>query len=234
MLEINQLVKCYGKSKIPALKGISFKVLDGEVFGLVGKNGAGKSTTIKCLTGIHPLDSGEVIINGHDIVKDPNGAKLVTGYVSDNHEVYENLKGREYLNFMADVYNVPLSERTELIDKYAKIFDLTVEQLQKFIYQYSHGMRQKICLIGALILDPELWILDEPFLGLDMRSINEMKKLVNYHAKERGHIVVFSSHNIDMVLQLCDKVCVISKGDIEASLDMKVEADRERLRQLME
>ena len=95
-------------------------------------------------------------------------------------------------------------------------------------------MRQKICLIGALIHDPELWILDEPFLGLDMRSINEMKKLVNYHAKERGHIVVFSSHNIDMVLQLCDKVCVISKGDIEASLDMKVEADRERLRQLME
>ena len=159
---------------------------------------------------------------------------MVTGYVSDNHEVYENLKGREYLNFMADVYNVPLSERTELIDKYAKIFDLTEEQLQKFIYQYSHGMRQKICLIGALIHDPELWILDEPFLGLDMRSINEMKKLVNYHAKERGHIVVFSSHNIDMVLQLCDKVCVISKGDIEASLDMKVEADRERLRQLME
>lgn len=233
MLKLNNVYKFYGKSKTPSLKGISFEVEDGEVFGLVGKNGAGKSTTIKCITGIHPYEKGEININGIDIQKDSNKAKELIGYVSDNHEVYENLKGREYLNFIADTYDVPLEKRKELIDKYSKVFDLTEEQLQKFIYQYSHGMRQKICLIGALIHEPKLWILDEPFLGLDMKSMTEMKKIINNISKNLGHIVLFSSHNIDMVLEVCDKVCVISNGEVAALLNMKDVEDQEKLKELM-
>lgn len=232
MLKVSNVIKTYKNAKEPALKGISFDVKEGEVFGLIGKNGAGKSTTIKCLMGIHPYEKGTITIKGYDLKKNENEAKSLIGYVPDNHTVYENLSGREYLNFMADVYKVDKETRDKNIEKYAKMFNLS-HALDMQISSYSHGMHQKICIMGALVHEPEMWVLDEPFLGLDHASIKNVKQCVIDYAKSKGHIVIFSSHNMDTVIDVCDRVCVIEKGNVKEILDMKDSVNHIKLRYYM-
>ncbi len=218
MLIVRKLVKTYPKSDRVAVDNISFSVRPGEIFGFLGQNGAGKSTTIKCLTGILPFDSGEIKICGHDIVKDPIKAKMCMGYVPDNHSVYEKLTGREYVNYVADLYKVPTDLRRERLDRFAKLFKLEFA-IDRQIKSYSHGMKQKICIIAALIHEPKLWVLDEPMMGLDPQSTAEIIAHMREHCAN-GNTVFFSSHNLDLVKKLCHRVAIINEGKIIDMFDL--------------
>lgn len=213
MLKVKNLVKTFRGAKSATLKGVNFEVNDGEVVGLVGKNGAGKSTTLKCILGILPFESGEISLDGYDIKKDENKMKSLIGYVPDNHKIYENLTGREYLNFMADVYGVSYEQRRKNIEYYSDLFEMT-DALDMQISSYSHGMHQKTCIMGALVHEPKMWVLDEPFVGLDVASINKVVDCVIKYAKTNNNIVLFSSHSLDNVFRVCDKVCVVEKGRV--------------------
>lgn len=218
MLKIEHLSKSYGKSKVFAVDDLSIEVNSGEVVGFIGANGAGKSTTIKCITGVLPYSIGQITVCGIDLAKNPVEAKKNIGYVSDNYSVYDKLTGRQYVNFIADVYGVSLEDRIERLANLANRFELT-DKLDSVINSYSHGMRQKIAVIGALIHEPKLWILDEPLTGLDPQSAHELKKLMREHC-EKGNSVFFSSHVLEIVEKLCDRVVVIKQGKIIASLTM--------------
>lgn len=232
MLKVNSLVKTYKNATQPAIHNITFTVNNGEVFGLVGKNGAGKSTTIKCITGIHSFEEGSIVINTYNIKKNENKAKSLIGYVPDNHYVYDCLTGLEYVCFMADIYDVSQIDREKRINKYAKLFNME-KALDKQISGYSHGMKQKICIMGALVHEPKLWILDEPFLGLDMQGIEVVKKSIINYSKNKKHMVIFSSHNYESVCELCDRVCIIDNGTILDILDLHVHGNKEKLKKLM-
>jgi len=214
MLEIVSVEKSYAKSKVKAVDNVSLKVNAGEIFGFLGPNGAGKSTTIKMVTGILRPDYGNIRICGHDIMRDPVNAKQNMGYVPDNHAVYDRLKGIEYLNFMGDIYGVSKSEREDRARKYLKMFELE-DSANSLIKSYSHGMKQKICIIGALIHNPKLWILDEPLTGLDPQSQFKLKEEMKAHAAA-GNTVFFSSHVLDVVEKLCTRIAIIDKGRIVA------------------
>lgn len=219
MLEIKNLSKKYKHSKNYSIQNISFTVNDGEIFGFLGMNGAGKSTTIKCLTGILPFEEGEIVICGHDIRKDPINAKLNIGYVPDNHAVYENLTGREYVNYMGNIYGVKKDVIAQRIKEFSTLFSMS-EVLDRQIRSYSHGMKQKICIMAALIHNPRFWVLDEPLLGLDPQSMAEIKSYMFKH-KALGNSVFFSSHNIDMVEKLCDRVGIMRKGELLEIINVK-------------
>lgn len=219
MLKVSNLTKKYPKSDRYSVHDISFELKPGEIFGFLGQNGAGKSTTIKCLTGIIPFDSGTIEICGHDIVKDPIGAKMQMGYVPDNHSVYEKLTGREYVNYVADIYKVSKEKRTEIYNYYIELFKLQDAQ-DKQIKSYSHGMKQKICIISTLIHDPKLWVLDEPMIGLDPQAIAEIISIMKQHVA-KGNTVFFSSHNLDLVKRLCDRCAVVNKGEMVDFFDLK-------------
>ena len=210
MLEISNLTKTYKGSDKPAVNHISFNVNEGEIFGFIGPNGAGKSTTIKCICGILGFDGGHIMLDGKDI-KQLDSKKQI-GYVSDNHVLFENLTGLEFINFMCDVYEVDSSLRAERLDKYLALFSLA-DKIKSPIKSYSHGMKQKINIIGALIHEPKLWVLDEPLTGLDPTSAYELKKLMREHAN-KGNIVFFSSHVLDVVEKVCDKVGIIDDGNL--------------------
>lgn len=227
MLKIDHLCKKYINSDVYAVKDLCMEVNPGEMFGFLGLNGAGKSTTIKCITGIYPFDSGSIQIDGHDIKTDSLNAKLSMGYVPDNHSVYEKLTGREYVNHVADLYYVEKEERQKRIEEFAEKFRLSFA-LDRQIKGYSHGMKQKICIIAALIHKPKLWILDEPLMGLDPQSINDIILEMKEHCKQ-GNTVFFSSHNIDMVAKLCDRVAIIRKGQLCEIIDLHVEENKETL-----
>lgn len=218
MLKVENLKKTYPKSDRIAVDNISFELKPGEIFGFLGQNGAGKSTTIKCLTGILPFDSGTIEICGHNIVSDPIKAKMNMGYVPDNHSVYEKLTGREYVNYVADLYKVPANLRTERINKYAKLFRLE-QAIDRQIKSYSHGMKQKICIIAALIHEPKLWVLDEPMMGLDPQSIAEIIAYMREHCA-KGNTVFFSSHNLDLVKKLCHRAAIVNEGHLVDILDL--------------
>jgi len=227
MLIIRNLKKKYINSKRYSINDLSLELKPGEIFGFLGQNGAGKSTTIKCITGIHPYDSGEIIVCGYDMKKDPINAKRNIGYVPDNHSVYEKLTGREYVNYIADLYGVPLEERTERLERYLKMFKITFAA-DRQIKGYSHGMKQKICIIAALIHNPKLWVLDEPMVGLDPQSMFDIIDEMKAHTAE-GNTVFFSSHNIDLVSKLCDRVAIIHDGELCALIDLHEEGNRESL-----
>ena len=214
MLKINSLEKTYKNSTTPSLKNVNLSIDSGVVYGFVGKNGAGKSTLIKCITGILPFEKGDIVLNKDSILTHENVVKQHIGYVPDNHAVFENLTGREYVHFIADIYNVSKESREKHVAKYSKMFDLA-GCLDQQIKSYSHGMCQKICIIGALVHEPALWILDEPFLGLDYQSRHSIKKCIIDYAKNKNHTVIFSSHDIDTVIELCDIIAVIEKGVIK-------------------
>ncbi len=217
MFEIRDFSKKYeGAKKYSAYK-INLKVNDGEVCGLVGSNGAGKSTLIKSMTGILPYSEGTIIINGYDLRKQGVKAKKNIGYVPDDHTVYDKLTGREYVNLMGSMYGVKKRQKQAILDSLAARFNLT-HALDDQISSYSHGMKQKICIIGAIIHNPKVWVLDEPMVGLDPQTMAEVMKLIREHAA-RGNCVVFSSHNLDVVRRVCDKIAFIVQGRLASVID---------------
>lgn len=211
MIEIKNVSKEYKKG-IKAIEKINLKINNGEIFGFLGANGAGKTTTIKMITGILNIDEGEILIDGKNIEKNPVEAKKQFGYVPDNPEIFLKLKGIEYLNFMADIYEVNEKERKEKIERLSKIFEIN-EVLNNKIESYSHGMKQKIIIIGALLHSPNNLILDEPMTGLDPKSSFELKKIMRENT-EAGKTVFFSTHILDVAEKLCDKIGIINKGKL--------------------
>lgn len=214
MLKIEHFSKTYGKSDKKAVDDLTLELNGGEIFGFLGPNGAGKSTTIKTVCGILNFEEGDIYINGVNLKTNPVEAKMKIGYVPDNHEVYDKLSGMEYINFMADVYNVSVEERKARADKYIDMFNLR-DAIDKQIKTYSHGMKQKIVVIGALIHNPKLWILDEPMMGLDPQSSYELKEAMKEHVKN-GNTVFFSSHVLEIVEKLCDRIGIIDDGKLVA------------------
>lgn len=212
MITINHVTKTFsGNHK--AVDDINLVIPDGEITGFIGPNGAGKTTTIKMMTGILESDAGNIELNGIDIVRNPIDAKKQIGFVSDDADIFLRLKGIEYLNFMADIYNISEKDRKERIIRYSQEFEME-KALNDKIISYSHGMRQKIVIMGVLICDPKIWILDEPMTGLDPKSSYKLKQMMKEHA-QRGNTVFFSTHVLEVAEKLCDKVAIINKGKIE-------------------
>lgn len=211
MIEIKNVSKSYVK-KQKCIDDLNLKINDGEIFGFLGPNGAGKTTTIKMITGILQMDEGDIIIDGTSITQNPIEAKKKFGFVPDNPDLFLKLKGIEYLNFLADIYKVPKKSRKEKIENLAKKFDI-YENLNDKIQDYSHGMRQKIVVIGALLHEPQNWILDEPMTGLDPKSAHQLKELMREHT-QKGNTVFFSTHVLEVAEKLCDRIGIISKGKL--------------------
>lgn len=217
VLVVKDLKKRYNKNADFTVKGLSFVCHEGEVVGIVGRNGAGKSTTIKCITGLHPFDEGEISICGFDIVKEPIKAKYHLGYVPDVSLAFDKMTGIEYLNFIADIFGIDSDVRKERIEKLDSAFGLN-NALYRLINSYSHGMKQKISVMASILPEPDLWILDEPLTGLDPQTSSVLKKLMKDYAT-KGHTVIFSSHNLDVVEKLCDRVIIISEGSLVKDMD---------------
>ena len=211
MIEIENVSKSYKKGN-KVIDNLSLKVNDGEIFGFIGLNGAGKTTTIKMMTGILGIDQGKILIDGNDIELNPVEAKKNIGYVPDSPDMFLKLKGIEYLNFIADTFDVSSEERTKLIKKYAEEFGI-LNELENKIENYSHGMRQKIVIIGALLHSPKNLILDEPITGLDPKSSFDLKQILKEYAKN-GNTVFFSTHILEIAEKLCDKIAIIDKGKL--------------------
>lgn len=211
MIEILNVSKTYN-GKVKAVDNLTLTVPDGEIVGFLGPNGAGKTTTLKMITGVLKPDAGSIRINGLDIGIRPLEAKKVIGYVPDNPDMFLRLKGIEYLNFMADMYGVSSADRKTRIESLVRTFELS-GSLADTLQSYSHGMRQKIVLIGVLIHEPEVFILDEPMTGLDPKSSFSLKETLRAYAKEK-RTVFFSTHILDVAERLCDKVAVIHKGKL--------------------
>jgi len=218
-LELKGFSKRYGRNKHYSVKDASLKVDGGLIFGFLGHNGAGKSTIIKSIVGIQKITSGSIEVCGYDVEKQPVEAKKEIGFVPDHYALYENLTGREYINYIADLYGVSKEDRDVRINKYLKNFELT-DAFDNQMKTYSHGMKQKITIMSALVHNPKVWILDEPLTGLDPNSIFQVKECMKEHAKE-GNIVFFSSHIIDVVERICDRIAIIKKGKILCVKDVK-------------
>ena len=210
MLEIKKVTKKYGEKV--AVDDISLKIKDGEIFGFIGHNGAGKTTLIKSIVGIHEFEEGDIILNGINLKNDELKYKKQLSYIPDSPDLYENLKGIDYLNFISDIYEVSLEKRVELIKKYATVFEL-YDNLGDFISSYSHGMKQKLAIISALVHEPKLLILDEPFVGLDPKSSKKLKDIMKELCNE-GVTIFFSSHVLEVVEKLCDRVGIIKNGKL--------------------
>lgn len=210
MLKIENLTKKYGDKS--AIDNLNLEVQDGEIFGFIGHNGAGKTTTIKCMVGILEFDNGNIYINGNSIKDEPLKCKKNIAYIPDNPDIYENLTGFSYLNFVADIFEIDNKTREERINKYAEAFEIKNE-LQDLISSYSHGMKQKLVIISALIHTPKLLILDEPFVGLDPKASFTLKEIMKEITKE-GAAIFFSSHVLEVVEKLCDKVGIIKEGKL--------------------
>lgn len=211
-LILKNFSKKYGSSNVYAVKDANLEINGGEIYGFLGHNGAGKSTIIKSIVGIQPITSGKIEVCGYDVDTQSISAKAQIGYVPDHYALYEKLTGREYINYIADLYNVSTEDRNESIEKYVKLFELN-DSFDNQIKTYSHGMKQKIAIMSALVHNPRVWILDEPLTGLDPQSIFQVKECMREHAR-KGNIVFFSSHLIDIVEQLCDKIAIIKNGHI--------------------
>ena len=231
MVKISHFSKTYAGSDKKSVDDVSLEIHDGEVFGFIGHNGAGKSTTIKSLVGIQSITEGSIEIEGYDIARQPLEAKLRMGYVSDNHALYEKLTGREYINYVADLYMVSEEDKKERIEKYVKMFQLE-HAIDREIKSYSHGMKQKCMVISALIHNPKVWVLDEPLTGLDPTSSWQIKECMRQHA-DAGNIVFFSSHVIEVVEKICDRIAIISGGKLRRISTMEeIKAEGVSLEQL--
>jgi ABC-2 type transport system ATP-binding protein len=211
MIKLENVTKVYN-GKLKAVDAISLEIADGLIVGFIGPNGAGKTTTLKMMTGILEPDEGCIWINGIDISKEPLKAKQQFGFVPDSPDMFLRLKGIEYLNFMGDIYGVPSDVRRERIAEYAKTFEIE-SALNDTILSYSHGMRQKIVIMGVLIHSPSIWILDEPLTGLDPQSAFALKEMMKKHAAS-GKSVFFSTHVLEVAERLCDRVAIIHHGKI--------------------
>ena len=212
LVNIKELCKKYSAKANYMIENIELECNAGEIVGILGHNGAGKSTTIKCLTGMHPYDNGLIEICGFDMKKNPIDAKRNFGYVSDEFTLFEKMTGIEFINFMADIYNVSANDRKTRIDLFQQLFALG-DAIYNPIYSYSHGMKQKISIMGALIHQPKVFILDEPMVGLDPYTANQVKNFFREYSKA-GNLVLFSSHNLDVVESVCDRAYIIDQGRI--------------------
>ncbi len=218
-LILKNFSKRYSNSDVYAVKDANLEIEGGQIFGFLGPNGAGKSTIIKSIVGIQSITSGSIEVCGYDVEKQSIGAKMNIGFVPDHYALYENLTGREYINYIADLYGVSKEDRTNRINEYVERFNLS-QAIDNQIKTYSHGMKQKITIMSALVHNPKLWILDEPLTGLDPESIFQVKECMKHHA-EKGNIVFFSSHIIDVVERICDKIAIIKKGEIQVVKTIK-------------
>ena len=218
MLEIRNYSKSYGGEK-KAADDVSLTVMGGDIYGFIGHNGAGKSTTIRAVVGVLDFTEGEIFIDGHSVKTEPMECKKVTAYIPDNPDLYENLTGIQYLNFIADVFDIGAAEREERIKKYADTFEIT-DALGDQIGSYSHGMKQKVAIISALIHEPRLLVLDEPFVGLDPKATFTLKEIM-HDMCAKGTAVFFSTHVLDVAEKLCNKVAIIKQGRIIASGTME-------------
>lgn len=213
MIEVKNFTKAYSNGKI-AVDDISFDVRNGEIFGFLGPNGAGKSTTIKSIVGINSITSGSITMGGITMDEDPIAYKKQFSYVPDNPELFENYSGYEYINFLADIYGIDEKTRKARLDYYLEFFDIRMAMGDQ-IETYSHGMAQRLALIGALINDPDLLILDEPMVGLDAKSAYNLKNILRQRAKD-GKSIFFSTHVMSVAQELCDRIAIINKGKIIA------------------
>lgn len=214
MLEIINFSKTYKGGK-KAVNHLNITVKAGDIFGFIGHNGAGKSTTIKSLVGVIDFEEGEIFIDGHSIKKDPIACKRVMAYIPDNPDLYEQLTGIQYLNFVADVYKVPAKDREEQIQKYGDAFEIT-PYLGDLISSYSHGMKQKVAIISAVLHKPKLLVLDEPFVGLDPKAAVVLKGIMK-ELCEKGSAIFFSTHVLDVAEKLCNKIAMINRGKLALS-----------------
>ncbi len=210
MINIKNLTKKYGDKK--AVDNISLDINDGEIFAFIGHNGAGKTTTIKAIVGILDFEEGDILINSKSIKDNPIECKKEIAYVPDNPDLYENLKAIDYINFICDMYDVSINDRSEAILKYSKMFEID-DKLNDTISSFSHGMKQKVALIAALSHNPSILIMDEPFVGLDPTSVYDMKKVMQEMCKE-NKTIFFSTHILDVAEKLCTKVAIIKNGKI--------------------
>jgi len=220
ILKIEDLYKSYGKKEV--IKGLSLDVYEGEIFGLIGKNGIGKSTTIDCVIGSKPFEKGIIEIDGSSIKDDPLEAKKKFGYVPSEPCLYEMMTGNEYLSFIASVYNV----QPDIFNKNLKIlmakFDLPASDLNSKIKGYSHGMKQKLGLMASMIHNPKVWVLDEPTVGLDVMVYQSLVQVIKEFASHHKTVFI-TSHNLDMVAKICDRVAIINEGKIVKLLDLNKE-----------
>lgn len=218
ILDIRNYTKVYAGDK-KACDNVTITVESGDIFGFIGHNGAGKSTTIRAVVGVLTFDEGEILIDGHSVKTEPMECKKITAYIPDNPDIYENLTGIQYLNFVADIYEVDADVREARIKDYAERFEIT-DALGDLISSYSHGMKQKVAIISALIHEPKLLVLDEPFVGLDPKAAFTLKGIM-HEMCERGAAVFFSTHVLDVAQKLCNKVAIIKQGRIIAAGDME-------------
>ena len=218
MIEIKNVSKTYNGEK-KALKCVSFDVNDGEIFAFIGHNGAGKTTMIKSLVGILDFEEGDILVNNISIKESPELCKMELSYVPDNPDLYENMTAIDFINFICDMYEVDVNVRKENIEKYSKMFNI-YDNLKDDISSFSHGMKQKVALIAALSHNPNVLVMDEPFVGLDPKSVYDMKEVMKEMAKE-GKTIFFSTHILDVAEKLCSRVAIIKDGNIIKIGDMK-------------
>lgn len=217
MLKIEHLTKAYGEKK--AVDDLTLRIAPGEIYGFIGHNGAGKTTTLKSVAGILDFDEGEIYIDGISVKNDPVECKKKIAYIPDNPDLYDYMTGIKYLNFIADIFGVSASDRAERIRTYSDAFELTPNLAQP-VSAYSHGMKQKIAVISALIHSPRLILMDEPFVGLDPKAAHTLKELMRKHCDEGGAIF-FSTHVLEVAEKLCDKVAIIGGGKLIKSGTME-------------
>ena len=217
MLQIEHLTKTYGEKK--AVDDLTLRILPGEIYGFIGHNGAGKTTTLKSCAGILRFEEGSIRIDGIDIRSDPIACKQRTAYIPDNPDLYEYMSGIRYLNFIADIFQVPTDVRNERFRRYADMFEITGDLAQP-ISAFSHGMKQKLALIAALNHDPKLILMDEPFVGLDPKASHLLKEVM-HELCARGGAIFFSTHVLEVAEKLCDKVAIIKQGRLVASGEME-------------
>ncbi len=217
MLNIKHLTKTYGEKK--AVDDLSLHILPGEIYGFIGHNGAGKTTTLKACCGILQFDSGDITIDGISVKKDPIGCKRNLAYIPDNPDLYEFMTGIQYLNFISDIFAVGAADRRYRIRHYADAFELTADLAQP-ISAYSHGMKQKLAIISALVHEPKLIIMDEPFVGLDPKASHLLKSIMR-ELCDKGSAIFFSTHVLEVAEKLCDKVAIIKSGKLIRSGTME-------------
>lgn len=218
MLEIKGYSKTYGEGK-KAADNVSLTVESGDIYGFIGHNGAGKSTTIRAVVGVLDFTEGEIYIDGHSVKDESLQCKHITAYIPDNPDLYENLTGIQYLNFIADIFDISAAERKQRIKDYADRFEIT-DSLGDLISSYSHGMKQKLAIISALIHEPKLLVLDEPFVGLDPKASFILKQIM-HEICGQGTAIFFSTHVLDVAEKLCNKIAIIKRGKIIASGTME-------------
>lgn len=214
MLKISNLTKTYKGGK-KAVDNLSLDIASGDIYGFIGHNGAGKTTTIKCVTGILEFSEGDIWVDGKSIKADPIGCKKTIAYIPDNPDLYENMTGIQYLNFIADVFTISKTDREAAIKQFADLLELT-SSLGDLISSYSHGMKQKLAIISALIHKPKLYVMDEPFVGLDPKAAHTLKEIMKEQCKN-GSAIFFSTHVLEVAEKLCNKIAIIKDGKLIAS-----------------